>query len=235
MSYRILLLEQDETLANLLCYHLKKIGHTVYSCHSDDAFIRMAASVDYDIIILDIEESADSLQASRLFKQAISIRETVPVLLLASWNSEADIANAFLLGVEGVITKPFGYGELISRMNAVMRRIHQPVMYPIAPNNEEIAYRIGLVNIYPQRFEIQLDDQNILFRKEEFFLVFHLLKHPDTIFSIDQLYEIIFGKTSRNCKRVVHVVSALRKKLLSFEPYIRIQTIPSSGYRLTMR
>ncbi len=232
MSYRILMIEHDETLANLIRYSLEKKGNNVVWCESDDEVFRIIADQTFDMIILDtVCPGLKGLKTLALLRKK---GNRTPVIILSGWNQEEDTVHALSLGAEDVIKKPFGCNVFIARMNAVLRRVNEHVMYPVSTNQQDEIFRLGQLEVYPRRLEICFHEESIAFRREEFKLMFHLLKHPGTVFSTDQLREVVFGRSRGTPLRIVHIISAVRKKIQVAEVFIRIQTIPSVGYKLML-
>ena len=232
MSYRILMLEQDETLANLLRYSFITKGNSVVLCQSDDEVIRITATQIFDIIVLD--STCPGLKGLNALAQLRKRGNRTPVILLSGWSQEEDIVRALSLGAEDVIRKPFGYEELLARMNAILRRINENVMYPVSTNQQDEMFRFGFLDVFPRRLEVYFHDDCIAFRREEFNLMFHFLKNPGTVFTADQLRDVVYDRSRGKPIRIVHFISAIRKKIQIAEPYIKIQTIPSVGYKLTL-
>lgn len=229
MFYQILMLEQDITIGKLLSYSLMKEGSKVEWCQSLEQLSELVVTQPFDILILDTTEPGiNGLTALSMVKGK---SPQVPVIVLSEWSHEGDATLAFSLGAEDVISKPFEYSELVARIKAIMRRINENTLYPIYTNEEEI-FKIGFIDVYPKRLEIVIQGEIIEFRKDEFDLFFYLLKNPGTVFSSNHLYDVIYGPSVSRTNRIVYLISAIRKRIQIANPRIKIQTIPSVGYKL---
>lgn len=230
MSYRILLVEQDETLANLLTYNWQQGGDIVEWCRSDADVIRVASDQSFDIIILDI--AYPGLKGLETLVKLKKNENRTPCILLSKWTDEEIVVRALELGAEIFIPKPFSYAELNARIRAIIRRVNGHVLYPIFTNQfEDNAFHFGFLEVFPKRLEMCLLDRCIQFKPFEFQLLFHLLKHPGTIFSKNQLG----AATGVTVARIANVISVLRKKLLDTQTHIQILTVTSIGYKLIQK
>lgn len=233
MSYRILIMEKDKTVGNLLHYILHDKGNKVEWCQNDDDAVERIFSKSFDLIIMDA-----SCPGQKGFKVLTSIRKKgnrTPVIILSSRSHEGHIIRALSLGAEAVICKPFGTDELIARIHAVMRRINENVMHPVFTNQHEQVFRLGFLDIFPERLEIFCHDNCITFDRKEFIVLLHFLKNPGIVFSENQLIEVVQCNVKRKPARIVHLISSLRKKIQIVEPYIQIHNISSVGYKLSIR
>lgn len=232
MNYRILLIDEDLTVGRLLRYSLTRQGNTVEWCQNIKEAPQAALSISFEIVIFNV---VGPLHNGLEILAQLSNLGDFPVILLSDWSQEEEVVRALSMGAEDVIFKPFGYSELMARINAIMRRVMENELYPLSTVQEDEVFRFGVIEVYPKRWEITYLDHRIAFRKDEFSLLFHLLKEPGTVFSARQLQEVVFGTYVYKTNRIIFLVSAIRKKLQAAVPFIEIQTIPSVGYKLTLK
>ncbi|WP_214629612.1 response regulator transcription factor [Paenibacillus agaridevorans] len=231
MSYHLLLFEEDPTLANILCYQLNKSGHRVQLSSAKETLVQFVADYSFDMVILDVDQHGIS-NSNSLF-QLVTSKFDVPFIILTAIEEDADIAFGFMQGAEDVIRKPFGYGELISRIHAVMRRMHENSLLPFFVGDFECAFQFGFFKLYPQRLELHFYDQVIKLKPSEYKLIYHFMSFPNQVISKQNLSEVLHGEMKENSS-LVQAIAAVRKKLLLVSTHIRIETVRSDGYRLVM-
>lgn len=232
MSYRILLFHEDPTLANVLSYQLKKSGHTVQWSSDTDSLDSLAADNSLEMIIIDVDHQG--VTKSKAYSLLMTLKIDTPVIILTDCHEDSDIAHGFTLGAQDVIRKPFGYGELVSRIQAVMRRVHENTLLPINTGYQEIAYQFGFFKLYPQRLEIHYHDQLILLKQSEYKLIHHFMSFPEQVISKQSLSEVLYGEVKEN-SGVVQAIASVRKKLQVASSHVQIDTIRNDGYRLSLK
>jgi two-component system phosphate regulon response regulator PhoB len=222
---RILIVEDEEEIRELVRYNLEKQGFAAVCAASGEDALRMARAEVPDLIVLDLMlPGVDGMEVFRSFKRDVATH-TVPVVILTAKGGEADIVAGLEMGADDYVTKPFSPRVLIARIRAVLRR---KAAEPIA---DASAIRIHEVLIHPGRHEVLIGDQPIDLTATEFRLLCVLAQRPGWVFTRNQIASLIHGGDFVVTARSIDVqIVGLRKKLGPAGRYI--ETVRGVGYRL---
>lgn len=230
MNKRILVVEDEETIAGLVSYNLRKEGFEVIISGDGLEALEKIKSEKFDLIILDIMlPGMDGYDICRLIrKEDISI----PVIMLSAKNEELDKVLGLELGGDDYVTKPFSPRELIARVRALLRRTQNAQ----APADMEIIC-IDSLMIDLSRHEVKIDEREIQLTPKEFELLEYLIRHTGRAVSRDILLDQVWDYDFAGDTRIVDVhISRLREKI---EPDPKnpsfIQTIRGVGYKFKER
>ncbi|MHA6481017.1 response regulator transcription factor [Paenibacillus sp. strain BS8-2] len=232
MSYRILLFHEDPTLANVLSYQLKKSGHTVQWSSETETLHAWAEDKSFDMVIVDVDQHG--VTKSKAVSLLMTLKKDTPIIILTDRHEDSDIALGFILGAQDVIRKPFGYGELVSRIHAIMRRVHENTLLQITTRSQEKAYQFGFFKLYPQRLELYFHEHVIKLKQSEYKLIHHFMSFPEQVITKQSLSEVLYGEVKVN-SGVVQVIASVRKKLRIAATHVQIETIRNDGYRLSLK
>ncbi|MFS0728288.1 response regulator transcription factor [Paenibacillus sp. 1P07SE] len=230
MSYRLLLYEPDKTVANLLSYRFRQTGYQISTVSTEAMLFQIHQHQSFDMIILDVHDNPD-------FTPLIPMRSTdatTPIIILTAMIRDQDIAEAFYKGADDVVRKPFGYGELLSRIDAILRRTLAYQLRPMTVEPEEAAYQFSFLTLYPQRLELVIHENSISLSALECQLLLLFLQHPGVPLTRMQLRQELFGDTVDTVK-IERIIAGLRKKIKLAKPFIQIDTLPRVGYKLTIQ
>ena len=223
---RILVVEDEKPISNLLRMSLEKAGYSC-TCVFDGAEAAAYLEYDrYDLILLDIMlPGEDGISLLKQLKASVKTQD-IPVIMMTAKGTEYDKVMGLDLGADDYVTKPFGMMELISRIKAVLRRSKK--------NSVKIEDKIALGHIVMdvKKHEVQADGQVVTLTLKEFELLKRMMKNPDIVLTRDQLLEDIWGYDFDGETRTVDVhVRTLRQKLGSAGE--QIQTVRGVGYRMS--
>lgn len=223
---KILIVEDDEEIVELLRYNLTKNGYRVVAIPKGDGVIDLLYRESFDLIILDIMlPEKDGFTICREIKQRENI-SSIPIIMLTAKGEEADIVTGLELGADDYVVKPFSVKELIARIRSVLRN-RKKINY----NFEDREIEIGDIKIHPGKREVTVKDQKITLTNLEFMILYFLAKRPGWVFSRYQIVEGIRGNNYPVTDRSVDVIIvSLRKKLGAAGSYI--ETVRGAGYRL---
>ncbi|BFT70334.1 MULTISPECIES: response regulator transcription factor [Paenibacillus] len=231
MAQKILVIEDEPTLARLLSYNLSQEGyHTKVVDHGGDG-LQEALQQSYDLIILDI-----MLPGLNGFEVLAKLRQkgnSTPVIILTARNAEDEVVQGLKHGADDYITKPFGVAELLARVSAVLRRtMSEDVTVDKQGTNEKVI-QAGELFIYPEKYEVVLNGESIPLRPKEFEVLLYLVQRPGVVVTRDDLMNIVWGFDYIGGQRTVDVhVSSLRKKLEMNQQSVQIDSIRGVGYKL---
>jgi len=221
---RILVVDDEEDILELLKYNLSREGYAADCVASGEDALRSAEKSSPDLVILDLMlPGMDGLEVCRRLKGGERTRH-VPVVMLTAKGEEADIVAGLELGADDYITKPFSPRVLVARIKAVLRRRDKAVP------DAEATVRVGDLSVDPGRHEVLVKGTRVELTYTEFRILHFLARRPGWVFT---RYQIVDGAqggevvvTDRSVD--VHMVS-LRRKLGHCGRYI--ETVRGVGYR----
>ncbi|GED67890.1 DNA-binding response regulator [Brevibacillus reuszeri] len=231
MATRILIIEDETTIAQLERDYFELNGFLVDLCHTGNEGLQLALNEDYSLIIVDLQ-----LPGMDGFELCSQIRQNkeVPILIVSAKKEEIDKIRAFNLGADDYITKPFSPSELVARAKAHLTRYERLLGKKEPVQKSEISIR-GLV-IDKVAHRVYVRNQEVIFTTREFSLLEFLASHPNRVFSKNELFERIWGMDSSGDIATVTVhVRKLREKV-EIDPSNPqyIETVWGAGYRFTV-
>jgi two-component system phosphate regulon response regulator PhoB len=221
---RILVVDDEEDLLELVNYNLSREGFRVECVASGEAALAAARRNLPDLIVLDLLlPHVDGLEICRRLKSDDKTRH-IPVVMLTAKSEEADMVTGLELGADDYITKPFSPRVLLARIRAILRRKAQQ-----APA-EDKTIRVHELVIHPGRHEVLVAGERIELTFTEFRLLQFLARKPGWAFTRSQIVDAVKGEDYPVTERSVDVqVAGLRKKLGAQGRYI--ETVRGVGYR----
>lgn len=208
MSKKILIVDDEKNIVDILRFNLKKEGYDTIEAYDGEEAINLALTQNPDLILLDIMlPKADGFTVCRKLRQSIS----TPILMLTAKEEEVDKVLGLELGADDYITKPFSPRELIARVKANLRRLAPSEHLDTGKSH---VNNYGDLTIDTDRYEIRRDDDIIELTLREFELVKFLAAQQGTIFSRESLLEKVWGYEYYGDVRTVDVtVRRVREKL----------------------
>ena len=221
----IYLLEDDESIRELLCYSLNKTGSDVRGFGLPSEFYAAISQEPADLVILDVilpeEDGLSVLTKLRLSARTASI----PVIMLTAKDSEFDKVMALDAGADDYITKPFGVMELVARVKAVLRRSAR------ADSQSDTVYTAGAITLSVDKHEVCVNGAPVLLTLKEFAFLELLFEHRGSVMSRDRILREVWGYEFDGESRTVDVhVRTLRQKL--GEASEVIETVRGVGYKI---
>lgn len=186
VSKRILVVEDEEALADSVRYHLEREGYEVYASADGANALMQARSVDPDLVLLDV-----MLPGMHGFDVLRAIRTTsnVPIIMVTAKDSESDVVAGLELGADDYVTKPFSMPELLSRVGANLRRV-------VAVGVDDMADEIltgGRVRLDIGRHVCEIEGAEVALRPKEFALLEALMRRQGRLSSRDDLIAEVWG------------------------------------------
>ncbi len=227
MSFRIVLIEDEEEIARMVTYFLKKEGLEVQYFLSAEEFLdRLSALTLPDLILLDLMlPGIDGIELFRYLKRDTRFQE-VPVIMLTAKDDPVDVVLGLELGAEDYITKPFDLRELLARIRVVKRRTET------WERNRDTSrlYRMGDLLLNGDELTLRMGEETVYLSFREFKILELLLRHPKRVFSRAQILDRVWGEESFVSDRIVDVyITNLRKKMGKYAN--AIVTVRGVGYR----
>ncbi len=203
---RILLVDDEKKIANVLKAYLQQEGFNVTAAYNGTVALQLFKENLYDLIILDL--MLPGLSGEEIC-QEIRKRSSVPIIMLTAKVEEDDRIQGLNLGADDYIAKPFSPREVVARVKAVLRRTGSETI-PLA---DCISYDNGLT-IDSVRHEVRKSNEIIALTPTEFKLLGVLAKYPGRVFSRSQLITIIQGYDFYGDDRVIDAhIKKLRQKI----------------------
>lgn len=220
---RILIIEDERGLTDVLSYNLQREGYDTIVAHDGQEGLRKAQMQLPDIILLDLMlPGLDGLEVCRELRSGERTRQ-VPILMLTAKAEETDQVVGFSMGADDYVTKPFSVKVLLQRIKALQRRAES------GPESTEVIEHLG-VRIDRVRHRATVDNKELDLTPTEFRLLECMLRQPGRAFSRPQLMDVAIGEGAIVLERTIDVhIKTLRKKLEAKQDYI--ETVRGVGYR----
>ena len=233
MSVKVLLVEDEKSIADGIIYNLKNEGLKV--THVDDGKIALDIFDEehFDLIILDIMlPEVSGLEICKAIRKSSNI----PIIMLTAKDDENDKISGLEMGADDYITKPFSVKELISRVKAVLRRTKNSELLRGVDEDLSFAKEITIGNIAmnPLRYEAKIDNEIIELRPREFELLYYLCENAGNIVSRDKLFSKVWGYSFAGNSKTLDVhIQRIRERIeVNPKSPKRLVTIRGVGYKL---
>ncbi len=223
---RVLVVEDDEGIREMLKYNLVTAGFSVHEAADGAAGLRTARTARPDLILLDLMLPGMS---GFDFCRALRKSSRVPIIMITAKDAEVDKIVGLELGADDYITKPFSIREVLARVNAVLRRASPEANEPRSVPERDA---IGDFTIDRAARRVVLGGRDVKLTAREFDLLSYLLAHPGRVHTRDVLLENVWGHEFSGDRKTVDVhVRWLREKFAGVAPF-EIVTVRGIGYRL---
>ncbi len=215
---RILLVEDDEMLADAVCRALAQSAHSVDVVHDGGRADHALATVDYDLAILDV--SPPVLDGFEVLRRLRGRRSRMPVLVLSARDTVEDRVSGLDLGADDYLTKPFHLFELEARVRALIRRVHSQAVSDIVQ---------GRVRVDTSGRRLYCDERPVELTSREFAIAELLLMRAGRVVTKQQIIDQLYGWDDPLSSNAVEVLMhRLRRKLEGTG--LEIRTIRGMGY-----
>ncbi|MDP2324592.1 MAG: phosphate regulon transcriptional regulator PhoB [Gammaproteobacteria bacterium] len=222
---RILVVEDEEPIRQMIAFNLSRAGFEVDEAEDcNTARLRIADSRP-DLLLVDwMLPDSSGLELTRTLRREDANRG-IPIIMLTARAEERDKILGLDGGVDDYITKPFSPRELLSRINAVLRRAAPPSDEPLVA---------GRLQLNPVSHRVFAGEHELAVGPTEYRLLKFLMENPDRVYSRPQLLDFVWGQNVYVEERTVDVhVRRLRKVLEEFDVDKYIQTVRGAGYRFS--
>jgi len=222
---RLLLVEDDRALADLLMWHFSREGYDIARTADGDEALLLAEEQTPDLVILDwMIEGVTGIEVCRRLRRKAATAH-VPIIMLTARGEESDRIRGLETGADDYVTKPFSPRELLARVAAVLRRVRPALA------GEQLVYDDIEMNVDAHR--VRRGGRTVQLGPTEFRLLRHLMENPGRVFSRERLLEAVWAHDLDIDARTVDVhVRRLRKALNEGGLPDLIRTVRSAGYSL---
>jgi DNA-binding response OmpR family regulator len=220
---RILLVEDEKKVADIIERGLKAERYAVDVCHDGQQGWETANAYDYDLIVLDL--MLPGLSGTEILERVRRKNSQVPILILTARDSMDEKVNNFERGADDYLTKPFAFAELLVRIKALLRR---------GPVNRSSVLRVADLEIDRLSQKVKRAGKKIELTGKEYALLEYLATHPGRVFSRTMIIEHVWDQSFQGLTNIVDVyVRHLREKI--DDPYSQklLRTVRGVGYSLS--
>ena len=224
---RLLLVEDDPALAELLIWHFEREEFEVEHTPDGEEALLLAKESPPDLVLLDwMIEGLSGLEVCRRLRR-LPDTANVPIIMLTARGEEEDRVRGLETGADDYVTKPFSPRELVARVGAVLRRVRPALA------GERLNY--SDIEMDTVSHKVRRDGASVPLGPTEFRLLKHFLEHPGRVFSRERLLDSVWGRDSDIEPRTVDVhIRRLRKAINDGGRPDIIRTVRSAGYALDM-
>lgn len=221
---RILIVEDDRALSEILVYNLEKTGYEVFKASDGRDGLNQAQLRLPQIVLLDVMLPViDGVEVCRRLRAQPETAGAIIIMLTAK-SEESDQLIGFSVGADDYVTKPFSVRVLLERIKALTRRKSKPV-----EDDSDTVTKFG-ITLDRRRYRVTVDDEIIDLTKSEFRLLDTLIRQPGRAFDRSELIDSALGEDTLVLERTIDVhIRALRKKI--GQKADAIETVRGVGYR----
>lgn len=222
---RILIIEDDKSISELQKDYLEMAGYEVICAFDGNTGLNYIDNHSFDLIILDLmlphKDGFDILKE-------IGDSKEIPILIVSAKTDETYKIKGLNLGADDYITKPFGMGELVARVNSHLKTYER---FNLKSKNKLI--RAGTLSIDKEDRRVFIDDREVFLTQKEFDLLIYLVENPNRVFSKEELFERVWGfdALSDTTTITVHVARIREKIEMNSERHKYLETVWGAGYR----
>jgi DNA-binding response OmpR family regulator len=232
-TYTIFIVDDERTVREVVRRYLEREGYAVVEAETGAEALERLREQRADLILLDIMlPGLDGFAVTRSLRNApefagLSVNGDIPIIMLTSRGDEADRIAGFDLGVDDYVVKPFSPRELVARVRAVLRR-----SLPVTEREEKPITFEGM-SIDPLRRVVTVNGESVTLTVKEFDLLWLFARHPEQVFTREQLLNQVWGYEFYGDESTVTVhIRRLREKIEA-DPAnpARIRTVWGIGYK----
>ena len=225
MAAKILIIEDEKAVREMLCFTLKNNGFEILEAEDSNSALDALKENEINLILLDwMLPGKQGIEISRIIRSSSEIKD-IPIIMLTAKSDESDKVLGLESGADDYITKPFSPKELVARIKALLRRT--------APQKDMEVVKYGNITLNPITHKVTDGDSNVELGPTEFKLLHFFMTHPERVFSRSQLLDLVWGRNIYVEERTVDVhILRLRKSFVSDSSKC-IQTVRGAGYRMS--
>lgn len=221
----VLVVDDEKMITEAVSAYLKKMGCTAFCAESGTEALEIFEKHNIDFVILDL--MLPGISGEEVCYR-IRKKSSVPIIMLTAKTHEDSILNGFETGADDYVTKPFSIKQFYARMEAIMRRVSHE-----RGTAEDVLSYAGGLEIDIGRSTVHKHNMPINLTKSEWIILSSMVKHPQKIYTREELLTIVFGDDTDSLDRVIDThIKNLRKKIEddSKKP-VYIRTVHGLGYR----
>ena len=227
MSQKVLVVEDDINIAELLRLYLQKDGFEVSHAADGGKAVEMAKEIQPDLVLLDIMLPVmDGWQVCRELRKSMKM----PIIMLTAKGETEDKVSGLEMGADDYIVKPFEVKELLARVHAVLRRTGDDGK----PQSKKLTFDKLVINL--DSYELIVDGKKIDTPPKEMELLYHLAATPNRVYTRNQLLDEVWGFDYFGDSRTVDVhIKRLREKVENVSDQWALKTVWGVGYKFEVK
>lgn len=230
MQKRLLVVDDDDEIRELLEFDLSHSGYSVDSACDGMEGLNKAVTNSYDLVLLDV--MMPKMNGFDVCKNLRKAKPDIPVLLLTAKGTIADKTQGFDCGADDYLVKPFDIQEVLLRVKALLRRNPDKTA---EPSFKQEILKMGDIELYPESLETSIKEKRIKLTPTEFEILYCLMQHFNDSVPLAVLLDEVWGYDSDEDVRMVRVhVGGLRQKIEKDTKNPKyLHTVTNVGYKLT--
>ena len=222
MCQSILIIEDDRRIANWTKVYFERAGFSVEVAYDGDAGLSVAYSLVPDLIVLDLMlPRRNGIEICNILRR----ESDIPIIMLTAKEATVDRIKGLDSGADDYIVKPFDPDEVVARAKAVLRRVHSEVQQILTCNSI-------ILNVRTQK--VTIDKRPISLSRTQFALLAAFMRHPNQVFTRDQLISLAFNNDFVGFDRAIDNHILRLRKQLALGGNQPIQTVYGTGYRFVV-
>ena len=231
MAAKILVIDDDSNICDLLRLYLEKEGYETYLAHDGETAVNMHAEMDIDLVLLDVMmPRVDGWEACR----RIRAKKETPIIMLTAKGETFDKVLGLELGADDYIVKPFDTKEVVARIKAVLRRTGRTTVAKSDESEGEIVFEDLVINI--TKYELKVKGEVVDTPPKEMELLYYLAKNSNKVFTRDALLDEVWGFEYYGDSRTIDVhIKRLREKLEGVSEKWSLKTVWGVGYKFEVK
>ena len=221
---RILIADDESDILEIVSYNLTKEGYEVYTAKNGDEALERAKQLNPDLIILDIMmPKKTGVEVCAILRSQAMFQETL-IIFLTALNDETSHVKGLETGADDYVSKPISPKVLVSRVNALFRRVNKE-------DNNDKSLKVGNITIDPVKFIVTVDTTEVVLAKKEFELLYLLASKPGRVFLRNEILTQVWGTDVIVGDRTIDVhIRKIRQKL----GLDCITTVKGVGYKFEL-
>ena len=226
MSQKVLVVEDDNNIAELLRLYLQKDGFEVSHAADGGKAVEMAKEIQPDLVLLDIMLPVmDGWQVCRELRKTMKM----PIIMLTAKGETEDKVSGLEMGADDYLVKPFEMKELMARINAVLRRSEIP-----DDTKKKLVFDKLVINL--DSYELLVDGKKVDTPPKELELLYHLAATPNRVYTRNQLLDEVWGFDYFGDSRTVDVhIKRLRETIENVSDQWELKTVWGVGYKFEVK
>lgn len=206
-KYTVLIAEDDKAIRESIAIYLKNSGYNTLFAEDGEEAVKVFNENKVDLILMDLMMPKLSGEDAIL-----KLREDsyIPIIILSAKSEDFDKVIGLNIGADDYITKPFNPLELVARVNSAIRRFYN---YQASSKAQEGIIQIGDIKLNSLEKNVSINDQVIKLTSIEYKILELLMKNPNRVFSIEEIYEIVWDEPAIEAKTVTVHIRRIREKI----------------------
>lgn len=222
MSGNVLIIEDDERIANWVKIYFERAGFSADVAHDGESGLDLARFLRPDLVVLDLKlPRLDGIELCRILR----LESDVPIIMLTAREAQVEKILGLDSGADDYIVKPFDPGEVIARAEAVLRRVKGRVQQIVT---------LGNITLNETTRSVTVDEEPVALSQAQIALLATFMRHPNQVLTRDQLISLTFNHRFEGYDRAVDSQVARLRKQIDRRDRQPIQTVYGAGYKFVV-